>query len=203
MSYVGGDGRTRCDWSGFANTNTAEYIRYHDEEWGRPVRNGRALWEKLILDGMQAGLSWSTILNKRDTIYAAFDGLDPHRVAHYGEAEMARLLSDPGIIRSRAKCAAAIGNAQAYLAMEPEFADFIWGFTDGRQVVNRWERCEDAPTQTDTSAAMSRELKRRGFKFVGPTICYAFMQAVGIVNDHEVDCHAYRDCIQAPGRSQP
>ena len=186
----------RCDWSGWAKTNTADYIRYHDEEWGRPVRQGRALWEKLILDGMQAGLSWSTILNKRDTIYAAFDGLDPHVVATYGEREMERLLGDPGIIRSRAKCAAAIGNARAYLEMEDGFSDFIWSFTGGRQVVNAWERAEDAPTQTPESAAMSRALKARGFKFVGPTICYAFMQAVGIVNDHVTDCFVYGDCIE-------
>ena len=192
------DGISRCDWSGWAKTNTVEYVRYHDEEWGRPVRDGLALWQKLVLDGMQAGLSWSVILNKRDNIYAAFDGLDPHKVALYGEADMERLLSDPGIIRSRAKCAATIGNAQAYLEMENEFADLIWSFTDGEQIVNAWERPEDAPTQTPESAAMSKALKRRGFKFVGPTICYAFMQAVGIVNDHEVGCHAYRECIARP-----
>ena len=194
MSFTGEDGVQRCDWSGWAKTGTEAYIRYHDEEWGRPVRDGRALWEKLILDGMQAGLSWSTILNKRDTIYAAFDGLDPARVAEYGEAEMARLLGDPGIIRSRAKCAAAVGNARVYLEMESEFSDFIWSFTEGRQVVNAWERAEDAPTQSPESVAMSKALKARGFKFVGPTICYAFMQAVGIVNDHEVDCFAYGLC---------
>ena len=190
------DGIARCDWSGWAKTNTAEYIRYHDEEWGRPVREGLSLWQKLVLDGMQAGLSWSVILNKRDTIYAAFDGLDPRKVAHYGEAEMERLLSDPGIIRSRAKCAATVGNARAYLDMEDEFADLIWSFTGGEQIVNAWERPEDAPTQSPESLAMSKALKGRGFKFVGPTICYAFMQAVGIVNDHEVGCHAYSDCVE-------
>ena len=195
---VGEDGISRCDWSGWAKTNTAEYIRYHDEEWGRPVRDGLALWQKLVLDGMQAGLSWSVILNKRDTIYAAFDGLDPHKVATYGDADMERLLSNPGIIRSRAKCAATIGNARAYLGMESEFADFIWSFTGGEQIVNAWERPEDAPTQSPESVEMSKALKQRGFKFVGPTICYAFMQAVGIVNDHEVGCFVHEDCIETP-----
>ena len=196
MTYVT-DGVKRCDWSGFANTNTAEYIRYHDEEWGRPVRDGLALWQKLILDGMQAGLSWSTILNKRGTIYAAFDGLDPHKVARYGEAEMERLLSDPGIIRSRLKCKAVITNARIYLEHEDSFSEWIWSFTDGRQIVNRWPDLESVPTETAESRAMSKALKKAGYKFVGPTICYAFMQAVGIVNDHEVSCHAYEECIEA------
>jgi len=186
----------RCDWSGYAKTNTEEYIRYHDEEWGRPERDGLALWQKLILDGMQAGLSWAVILNKRDTIYEAFDGLDPRKIINYDEQDMERLLSNPGIIRSKLKCAGVITNAQAYLAMEDEFAEFIWGFTDGKQIVNRWENVDVVPTETVESRTMSKALKKRGFKFVGPTICYAFMQAVGIVNDHEVRCHAYADCIE-------
>jgi DNA-3-methyladenine glycosylase I len=186
----------RCDWSGYAKTNTAEYVRYHDEEWGRPVRDGLALWQKLILDGMQAGLSWAVILNKRDTIYEAFDGLKPRKIIHYDGRDMERLLSNPGIIRSKLKCASVISNAKAYLDMEDEFSEFIWSFTGGVQIVNRWTDVAAVPTQTSESQAMSKALKKRGFKFVGPTICYAFMQAVGIVNDHEVKCHAYSDCIE-------
>ena len=186
----------RCDWSGYAKTNTAEYVRYHDEEWGRPVWDGLALWQKLVLDGMQAGLSWAVILNKRDNIYAAFDGLDPRRVVDYDECDMERLLGNPGIIRSRAKCEAVVGNAHAYLDMEDEFAEFIWSFTGGEQVVNRWASLGDVPTETEASRAMAKALKKRSFKFVGPTICYAFMQAVGIVNDHETRCFAYPLCIE-------
>lgn len=191
------DGVERCDWSGFAKTNTEEYRRYHDEEWGRPVRDGKALWQKLVLDGMQAGLSWAVILNKRDTIYAAFDGLEPEICAGYGEAEIARLMGNAGIIRSRLKCESVVRNARAFLAFgDGKFAEFIWSFTDGEQVVNRWEQVGDVPTETEASAAMSLALKKRGFKFVGPVICYAFMQAVGIVNDHEVGCHVRDVCVE-------
>ena len=162
------------------------------------MRDGTRLWQKLILDGMQAGLSWSTILNKRSTIYAAFDGLDPHVVALYGEADIARLLQDPGIIRSRAKCEATVGNARAFLEMEDEFSEFLWSFVGGRQIVNNWKTLAEVPTQTEASAAMSRALKTRGFKFVGPTICYAFMQAVGMVNDHERGCFAWELSLEGP-----
>ena len=194
------DGVERCDWSGWAKTNTAEYRRYHDEEWGRPVRDGLALWQKLVLDGMQAGLSWSVILNKRDTIYAAFDGLNPEVCAGYGASEIEDLLGNPGIIRSRLKCESVIKNARAYLAMESEgedaFSKFIWSFTGGEQVVNSWGSLAEVPTQTEASRAMSKALKKRGFTFVGPVICYAFMQAVGIVNDHEMECWVREECIE-------
>ena len=190
------DGVERCDWSGFAKSNSAEYRRYHDEEGGRPVRDGLALWQKLVLDGMQAGLSWSVILNKRDNIYAAFDGLRPEVCAGYGENKIAELLGNPGIIRSRLKCESVVKNARAYLAMEDEFAEFIWSFTGGAQVVNAWGSLAEVPTETEASRAMSRALKTRGFKFVGPVICYAFMQAVGIVNDHEVGCWVREDCME-------
>jgi DNA-3-methyladenine glycosylase I len=161
---------------------------YHDEEWGVPEHGSRALWEKLILDGFQAGLAWITVLRKRDAFRAAFAGFEPATVAEFGEADVERLLGDAGIIRSRAKIEAAIGGARAYLEMEAAgepFAEFCWSFTDGE--VLRGDGVE-IPTKTDLSETVSKELKRRGFKFVGPTIVYAWMEAVGIVNDHAVDC---------------
>lgn len=167
---------------------------YHDEEWGVPVYDGRLLFEKLILDGFQAGLSWRTVLHKRDNFRRAFDGFDPERIARYGEADRARLLADTGIIRNKLKVAAAISNAQAYLDLaerELNFADFLWSFT-GQEVIKRApERWEDVPAASPESTAMSKALQARGFKFVGPTICYAFMQAVGMIDDHLVSCHRF------------
>lgn len=178
---------TRCEWCG----NDPLYIAYHDHEWGIPVHDDPKLFEMLILEGAQAGLSWITILRKRDSYRAAFDGFDPLKVAAYDEAKVAALLVNPGIVRNRLKINAAIQNAQAFLAVQAEFGSFdtyIWQFVGGRPLVNHWTRLADIPAQTPEAEAMSKDLKKRGFKFVGPTICYAFMQATGLVNDHVVNC---------------
>jgi len=177
----------RCPWPG----QDPLYIAYHDTEWGVPERDDRALFEKLVLDGFQAGLAWITILRKRETMRAAFDGFDPQAIARYGEADINRLLGDPGIIRSRAKIEAAIGNARAWLAIQeagPGFSAFLWDFVDGVPLQNRFAAMSEVPAQTETSQAMSKALKSAGFKFCGPVIVYAFMQAVGMVNDHLVTC---------------
>ena len=176
--------RQRCSWAG----SDPLMIAYHDEEWGVPERDGRALWEKLALDGFQAGLAWITILRKRETTRAAFAGFDPAAVARFDEADIARLLADPGIIRSRAKIEATIAGARIYCDMAErgeDFAGFCWSFTDG-QVLDAGGA--SLPAKTPLSETVSKELKRRGFKFVGPTIVYAWMQAVGIVNDHAAHC---------------
>jgi DNA-3-methyladenine glycosylase I len=173
----------RCAWSG----SDPLMMAYHDEEWGVPERDSRALWEKLMLDGFQAGLSWSTILKKRDAFRAAFKGFDPEVVAKFGGKDVERLLQDAGIIRSRSKIEATIGNAQAYLKMRDageDFSDFVWSFTGGKPIRNTGP----IPAKTELSEKMSAALKKRGFKFVGPVIVYAWMQAVGIVNDHTPDC---------------
>lgn len=183
-----GDDRPRCGWVG----GEPIYIDYHDREWGVPLYDDRALFEMLILEGAQAGLSWITILKKRETYRAAFDGFDPAVVARYGPDKMAALEADPGIVRNGAKIRAAVDNAKAWLeVMEREeggFAGLLWGFVDGRPIVNRWRSSSEVPAETLESKAMSKVLKARGFRFVGPTICYAFMQAVGMVNDHTVGC---------------
>ena len=174
----------RCPWPG----KDPLYIAYHDQEWGVPERDSRALWEKMILDGFQAGLSWITILRKRDAFRAAFQGFDPEKVVRFGEADVARLLGDAGIIRSRAKIEAAIGGARIYCAMAErgeDFSSFCWSFTDGKVVMGDGI---SLPAKTELSEAVSKELKARGFKFVGPVIVYAWMQAVGIVNDHALGC---------------
>jgi len=179
---------SRCPW---APDDDPLYAAYHDTEWGVPEYDSRALWEKLILDGMQAGLAWITILRKRDSLRAAFDGFDPDIIAGYGEADIARLLADPGIIRSRSKIVATIGNAKAYLAMREageDFAEYLWGFTGGKPIQNDLIAKGDIPAKTPLSETISKDLKKRGFKFVGPVIVYAFMQAVGMVNDHLVAC---------------
>jgi DNA-3-methyladenine glycosylase I len=179
--------KTRCAWA----DGDPLYEAYHDQEWGVPVRDGRELWAKLVLDGQQAGLAWITILRKREGYLAAFHGLDPVRVAAYTEADTARLLADPGIVRNRAKVASAITNARAYLehfAGPADFSAFLWDFVGGRPLVNRWRSLDQVPAESAQSHAMSKALKARGFSFVGPTIVYAFMQAVGIVNDHLVTC---------------
>lgn len=166
-------------------------MAYHDEEWGVPVRDDRQLFAKLLLDGAQAGLSWITILRKRDGYYRAFDDFDPETMAAYDAAKVEALLQDPGIVRNRQKVNAFVRNARAYLAFTEEhgsFSDFLWSFVDGEPIQNRWERMEELPARTAESEAMSRALKAHDFSFVGPTICYAFMQAVGMVNDHLVSC---------------
>ena len=179
------DGK-RCDWCG----TDPLYVTYHDTEWGVPDYDDRALYEKLMLDGFQAGLSWITILRKRDAFRAAFDGFDPQVVARYGEADVARLLGDAGIVRHRGKIEATIGNAQAWLEImeRGSFADFMWDFVDGEPVQNAPRSMADVPAQTEASQALSKALKKKGFKFCGPTIVYAVMQACGLVNDHMVDC---------------
>ncbi|MFN7054149.1 DNA-3-methyladenine glycosylase I [Hyphomonas sp.] len=184
--------RLPCAW---APAEDALYRGYHDTEWGVPERDPRALWEKLQLDGMQAGLSWITILRKRETIRAEFDGFDPERLAHWTPARAAKALENPGIIRSPKKIEATIGNARAYLAMQEageDFSEYCWGWVDGKPVVGGWRDFREAPAFTPWSAAMSKDLKRRGFKFVGPTIVYAWAQAVGMVNDHELGCPRHK-----------
>jgi len=179
----------RCGWVG----EEPIYVTYHDTEWGVPEYESRALWEKLILDGFQAGLSWLTILKKRDNFRAAFAGFDPHVIAGWGEPEVARLLQDAGIIRHRGKIEATIGNARAWQEIEARqgFDRFLWAYVDGRPIQNRFRTLGEVPAATPLSTQISKDLKAAGFKFCGPTIVYAFMQAVGMVNDHLVDCPAH------------
>jgi DNA-3-methyladenine glycosylase I len=182
----------RCAWNG----SDPAMIAYHDEEWGVPVHDDRRLFEFLILEGAQAGLSWRTILAKRDNYRRAFEGFDPVRVARYGAADSERLLGDAGIVRNRLKIAAAIGNAHRFLAVQKEFGSFdafVWRFVGGRPIDHAIASPAEIPAKTAESDAMSKELTRRGFKFVGSTICYAFMQAVGMVNDHETSCFRYAE----------
>jgi len=176
----------RCGWAG----DDPLYIAYHDTEWGVPERCGRALWEALVLEGFQAGLSWITVLRKRENFRAAFRGFDPEVIAGWGEAEVARLVADPGIIRHRGKITATIGNARAWQEIEAEqgFARYIWDFVGGRPAQTRRQSLAEVPAQSETSLRLSKDLKRRGFRFCGPTIAYAFMQAAGLVNDHLVTC---------------
>ncbi|MDH3264831.1 MAG: DNA-3-methyladenine glycosylase I [Paracoccaceae bacterium] len=176
----------RCGWCGADEL----YVTYHDTEWGVPERDPRALWEKLMLDGFQAGLAWITILRKREAFRRAFADFAPEIVAEWGEAEVARLLADFGIVRHRGKIEAAIGNARAYLDIEAQqgFAPMLWSYVDGRPVQNRWASLAEVPAETPVSRAMSKDLRRAGFRFCGPTIVYAFMQATGLVNDHLVTC---------------
>jgi DNA-3-methyladenine glycosylase I len=183
----------RCAWVG----TDPLMIDYHDHEWGVPLHDDRELFEFLILEGMQAGLSWMTILRKRDSFRQAFDDFDPRVIAQYDQAIFDQLLANPGIIRNRRKIEAAITNAQSYLAVQAEFGSFdayIWRFVDGAPIVNSWRKIADIPAKTEESTAMSKDLLQRGFKFVGPTICYAHMQATGMVNDHTVDCFRYIEC---------
>jgi DNA-3-methyladenine glycosylase I len=190
-NYVPPDARPRCTWC----LREDIYVRYHDEEWGVPEHDDQKLFAKLILDGAQAGLSWITILKKRDHYYRAFDHFDAEKMARYSEKKIARLLADPGIVRNRLKVNAAVTNARAYLELREElgsFDKFLWQFTGGKTRRNAWKHLKQVPARTPESDAMSRALQQRGFKFVGSTICYAFMQAVGMVNDHLVDCHRYR-----------
>ena len=185
--------RTRCGW---VNEDPL-YVAYHDEEWGVPVRDDRRLFEMLVLEGAQAGLSWYTILKKRKAYRRAFDGFDPERVAHYDDDKIASLLQDPGIVRNRLKVRAAVGNAQAWLDLRESGVDpstLLWEFTGGEPVVNDWRRLEHIPASTPASEAMSKALRKLGFRFVGATICYAFMQAVGMVNDHTTACFRWKEC---------
>ncbi len=182
----------RCAWAG----DDPLYLDYHDREWGVPVHDDRQLFEFLILEGAQAGLAWITILRKRENYRHAFDGFDPERIARYDDLKVRQLLADPGIVRNRLKVASAIGNAQAFLELQEErgsFDRFLWEFVGGEPIRNAWQSLSELPATTAESDALSKELKRRGFRFVGPTICYAFMQAVGMVNDHTVDCFRYRE----------
>jgi DNA-3-methyladenine glycosylase I len=186
--------RERCTWalSGGPSIGDA-YIAYHDEVWGVPQRDPTVLFEFLILEGAQAGLSWSTILRKLDTYRAAYKGFDPHVVAGFGDADVARLLADEGIVRNRAKVDASIRNARAWLELDDPVT-YLWSFTDGAVIQNTWSTASGLPAETDRSRAMSKDLKRRGFGFVGPTICYAFMQATGMVNDHVITCFRHDEC---------
>ncbi len=177
---------TRCGWAG-----EGEYQAYHDNEWGVETHDERTLFEFLILEGAQAGLSWSTILRKRENYRKAFDNFDARKVSCYSEADIGRLLADPGIVRNKLKINAAVTNARAFLEIQKEFGSFdryIWGFTGGKPIQNAWRTLSEVPSRTPESDAMSRDLKKRGFKFTGTTICYAFMQAIGMVNDHVKDC---------------
>ncbi|RMH20432.1 MAG: DNA-3-methyladenine glycosylase I [Acidobacteria bacterium] len=182
---------TRCPWCG----DDPLYVAYHDREWGVPVHDDRRLFEFLVLEGAQAGLSWLTILRKREGYRRAFDGFDPERVARYDEAQVARLLADEGIVRNRLKIRSAIRNARVFLAIQEEhgsFAGYMWRFVDGRPIRNAWRTLAEVPARTRLSDAFSQDLKQRGMSFVGSTICYAHMQAVGMVNDHLVDCFRHR-----------
>ena len=193
---MGSDGR--CPWA-----TGDEYIRYHDEEWGVPLHDDRRLFEMLILEGAQAGLSWSTILRKRENYRAAFDGFEAERIARYRTPKIESLLKNEGLVRNRLKMAAAVTNAKAFLAVRDEYGSFdsyLWQFTGGRQLRNRFRELNEVPTRTAESDAMSADLRRRGFKFVGSTICYAFMQAVGMVNDHLVGCPRWRDVDRQAAR---
>lgn len=177
----------RCEWAG----TDPLYVQYHDDEWGRPAHDDRHLFEMLCLEGAQAGLAWITILRKRENYRRAFDNFDALTVAGYGDEKIAALLDDPGIVRNRLKVNAFVRNAHSFLAVQEEFGSFdayIWQFVGGAPIVNAWRSLREIPAQTAEAQAMSKDLKRRGFTFVGPTICYAFMQACGMVNDHVVDC---------------
>jgi DNA-3-methyladenine glycosylase I len=191
------DGLIRCSWRGMEGDPL--YEAYHDQDWGVPERDPEALWEKLVLDGFQAGLAWITILRKREGFRAAFAGFNPEVVARFGEADRARLLADAGIVRSAAKIDAAISSARIYLDMREaglDFSDFLWGFTGGRPIQTFAEGPQDVPAETPLSREISAALRARGFRFVGPVIVYAFMQAVGMVNDHLVTCHRHGPVLE-------
>lgn len=190
--------QTRCPW-----TKTELYVQYHDAEWGVPVHDDRLLFEFLILEGSQAGLSWETILKKRQNYRDAFDNFDPALVARYDQKKQQSLLSDPGIVRNRLKIEAAIQNAKRFLAVQEEFGTFdqyIWGYVDHKPRQNAWQSMQKVPAKTAESDAMSKDLKRRGFTFVGGTICYAFMQAVGMVNDHLMECFRHEELTKETSR---
>lgn len=196
------NGHVRCDWC----LGDPQYIDYHDREWGVPVTDDRRLFEKLVLEGAQAGLSWLTILRKRENYRRVFADFDPEAVARFGERDVERLLADSGIVRNRAKIEAAIGNARAFLDLverEGSFSDWLWSFVDGRPIVNRPATLADIPTETAESRALSKTLKQHGFRFVGPTICYAYMQSMGLVNDHLRDCFRVDEVRVEPSAQRP
>jgi DNA-3-methyladenine glycosylase I len=180
------DGVCRCKWCG----SEPIYVQYHDTDWGVPEHDSQALWEKLILDGFQAGLSWITILKKRDNFRAAFDGFNPETVARYDAAKLRALMNDTGIVRNRLKIEASVSNAQAYLSI-PDFSAYMWNFVDGKPVQNNFKLMSQVPAASALAEVVSKDLKKKGFRFVGPTIVYAFMQACGLVNDHMVECHRH------------
>ena len=185
----------RCPWCG----NDSLYQAYHDHVWGRPVYDDRELFEKLCLDGQQAGLSWITILRKQDTYYEAYDGFDPGKIVTYDDSKFDALMQNPGIIRNRLKIQSVVKNAAGFLEFEKQgqsFSDFLWSFVGGEPIQNRFMTMQEVPAETEVSKAMSKALKKRGFSFVGPTICYAFMQAVGMVNDHLQTCEQWEVCRQ-------
>ncbi|HTK14206.1 MAG TPA: DNA-3-methyladenine glycosylase I [Xanthobacteraceae bacterium] len=187
------DGLARCPWA----REDALYMAYHDEEWGVPERDDRALYEKLVLDGFQAGLSWITILRKRENFRRAFDDFQPEKIARYSDKRIEKLMQDAGIVRNRAKITGAVASARVWLDMMeqgPGFSAFLWDFVDGEPIVNHFRTTAKIPAATPLSQAISKELVQRGFKFVGPTIVYAFMQAIGMVNDHLLDCHRHDAC---------
>jgi DNA-3-methyladenine glycosylase I len=191
--------RRRCHWA-----REPLDVEYHDREWGVPVRDDRTLFEFLLLEGAQAGLSWSTILRKRSAYRRAFAGFDPRRVARFGPRQVRRLLGDAGIVRNRAKIQAAVANAQAFLAVQAEhgsFTAYLWAFVEGRPLQGRRRSSRAVPAETALSRALSADLRARGFRFVGPTICYAFMQAVGLVNDHTLDCFRHNPVARLAGRA--
>lgn len=188
---------SRCQWAG----HDPLYIAYHDQEWGFPVHDERELFELLVLEGAQAGLSWITILRKRENYRKAFDGFDPQIVAAYDEKKQEELRNNPGIIRNRLKIRSAVQNAQAFLKVQEEYGSFdayIWQFVDHQPIVNRWRKMTEIPASTPLSEQISKDLKKRGFNFVGPTIIYAYMQSIGMVNDHTTDCFRYKECQQNP-----
>ena len=189
------DGLCRCHWCG----TDPLYVHYHDTDWGMPEYDSRALFEKLLLDGFQAGLSWITILRKRDNFRRAFDGFDAETMALYRPEKLAALMQDQGIVRNRLKIEASVSNARAYLAI-PDFSVYLWGFLDGRPVQNKRRSIADIPAKTPLAEKISKDLQAKGFRFVGPTIVYAFMQACGLVNDHLVDCHRHGAVINAARR---
>lgn len=192
--------RERCPWPGVEPL----YVAYHDEEWGVPVHDDRTHFEFIVLDGAQAGLSWFTILRKRENYRKAFAGFDPRKVARFDEAKIEKLLLDPGIVRNRQKVVSAVGNARAFLTVQKEFGSFdayVWSFVGGRTIVNEWKSLREIPARTPEAEAMSKDLVARGFRFVGPTICYAYMQAAGMVNDHLTSCFRYRE-IAGPRRGR-
>lgn len=194
---TGTTNRTRCQWAG----EDPLYVAYHDQEWGLPVHDERELFELLILEGAQAGLSWITILRKREHYQVAFDRFDPQIVAAYGEKKQEELVNNPGIIRNRLKIRSAVQNARAFLKVQQEFGSFdayIWQFVNHQPIVNRWRKMIEIPASTPLSEQISKDLKKRGFNFVGPTIVYAYMQSIGMVNDHTVDCFRYLECQQNP-----
>jgi DNA-3-methyladenine glycosylase I len=193
------DGKLRCPWP---REDVPLYVAYHDTEWGVPEWDDRALFEKLILDGFQAGLSWITILKKRDAFRAAFDGFDPHKIARYDARKIEKLMADEGIVRNRQKIESAVTSAQAWLKMQEHdgFAHHLWSFFDGAPIQNNIRHMGEMPAQTPLSVAISKDLKARGFNFCGPTIVYAFAQAVGMINDHLVDCHRHAECAALADR---